>query len=140
VSPLRWKLALPAGVGIEVAGLRLLFTTTPPFAPAAPVWMCARVMLLVGVRPVTVNAKSNVPPVIALLASRVGVNVTVAVPVPPDSGPVIAGTSFAARKSATKTSGAFDGAAGLLSSSHATAPIAHAASKSTPHRFIVPPV
>src|SRR5688500_20244509 len=102
--------------------------------------MCDRVMLLVGVSPVTVNAKANVPPVMALLASRVGVKVIVAVPVPPDSALLTGGTSFAARRSATNTSGWFVGAAGLLSSSHAAAPNAHAASRSTPHRFIVPPV
>src|SRR5688500_5515773 len=102
--------------------------------------MCARMMLLVFVSPVTVNAKSNVPPVMAPLLSRVGCSVIVAVPVAPVSPPPTAVVSCAAVIFAVNTSGAFDGAAGL-SSSQATAPNTHAAARtSAPHRFIVPPV
>src|SRR5215216_3552791 len=101
--------------------------------------MCASVMLLVGVSPVTVNAKDAVPPVMAFDESRVGVIVIVADPAAADSALVIAGTSCAAVIAAVNTSGALDGAAGA-SSSHAATPNTHAVSRSTPHRFIDPPV
>ena len=53
----------------------------PPLTPAAPVWICAALIVLADVRFRIVKFIATVPPVMALFASRVGVMVIVASPV-----------------------------------------------------------
>src|SRR5688572_5339202 len=69
-------------------------TTTPELTPAGAVWICAPVSLVFAGKPVTLNWKSYVAPVMLLAASRVTVIVSCIVPLAVASAFVTGGTSF----------------------------------------------
>jgi hypothetical protein len=70
------------------------FTTTPPFAPLAPRWMCMMLSSVVAGQPLT--STSNLPLFVALFS------VTVAVPLHDASALVIGGTSSVESRFAVK--------------------------------------
>jgi hypothetical protein len=77
-----------------------LFTTTLPFTPDAAWWMCARLIGVPAGKPVRFTTNVAVAAVTLFAESRVTTIVTVALPLPEASAPVMTGTSFAGESAA----------------------------------------
>jgi hypothetical protein len=90
-------------------GRRPDWTSTGPFTPAAPGWMCSALIGVFGGNPDRFTTKVTVAAV-TLPAAKVSSNVAVTLPVPTDSAFPIAGTSLAGDNVAVYTAWDADGA------------------------------